>query len=575
MHFLPVWFFVLSFPSTSNAVRGISDACCNLAINQSAWIPDPLINPATYTCGQVYSASNIQLAAPDLKVNLTWCNNNCGNYALYPAKETNAWALPLVQFILPAVIFSMAIPRRLAFKPFRRREGAFWFILLFFADGLVLILDVTFWVFAIMIAPAPFMLSGLFEVMLDVKVTLSATAQRSDLSLTKAEKVEVLTAVLAGNLAIEGAPSNPQQQLRKSLGPNVDNERTEASLIAMLTSQSSFGGVVGAAILLYIGSFVYTLLSLSTSKGDHATARALAFGIWWMTMVHVSIISGSLLATNNPSVAAAIVGRDQVTLTRHQRRAKAAESTHLEDRVQAEIESLPIFSLVYPTRFEPAWMWSRGKSKAFWLRRTSAWQNHTRFQESIHISGWEWFLITAVAYFLVFVPCALAFTIEYLTPSVGVGCRAMTILLYTVTQTIFVLLSFWSHYKAVEDVKYWGPWKERWVRITTGTLLFFPTWLLALFATFVGTLMQITGIFQNCACAATYAWSPRKGTTVSLASDTQQDRQSARSWDIAGYFAVIFLLVVTYLGWFLQRNLRDYFDSRVKALQDINNGAPP
>ena len=559
-------------------MHGVTDACCDLALQQSAFIVNPSVNPKDYRCGQVYS-SHLS-PAPDLSVSQSWCEANCDHYALYKPSETNEWALPLIQFILPAVIFSMAIPRRLALKPLSRRSGIWFAILSFVADGIILILDVTFWVFAIIIAPMPFMLSGLFEVMLDYKVTRYATSRRSDQHLTQGEQVEVLTAVLAGNLGIEGVPANPQQELKTRLGENADREARVNSLLSMLTSQAAFGGVVGAAILLYIGSFVYTLSSLNASQGDHGTARALAFGIWWMTIVHVSAVSGSLLASNNPSTAAAIVGRLPEHPTYFERLARAQDRSELEDRVQASVEAFLRVPLACPARYEPAWMWSRGKCKAAWLRQTSAWNNDS-FSELIAMSVWSWSLLTLSAYLLVFVPCALAFWIEYQTPSIGIKCRAMTILLYIVAQTIFVLLSAWSHFKAVQEDEFWkhDKWgrklnrlRQKWVGILVGISILLPTWLLAVFVTFVGTLAQITGIFQNCTCAATYTWSYRPTSTVSLASDTLQDRLSSSPWNKAGYAALGILSLVTYLGWWFQRSNRDLFEERVKHLRGDNNG---
>ena len=93
----------------------------------------------------------------------------------------------------------MAIPRRLALRPLRRRSGIQFTFLLSFANIVILILDVNVKVFEIMIAPAPFALSGLFEVILDCKVTRYGTMSNSDQPLLK-EDVEVLTAVLFRNL---------------------------------------------------------------------------------------------------------------------------------------------------------------------------------------------------------------------------------------------------------------------------------------------------------------------------------------------------------------------------------------
>lgn len=87
-----------------------------------------------------------------------------------------------------------------------------------------------------------------------------------------------------------------------------------------------------------------------------------------------------------------------------------------------------------------------------------------------------------------------------------------------------------------------------------------------MFTTFAGTLMQITGIFQNCLCASNGYWSFGSDSTVQLAADTEADRGASLHWQKAGYAALIFLAVVTYLGWWCQRYLREKFMERVKHL---------
>jgi hypothetical protein len=88
--------------------------CCQKAKFEHAFIaPDPS-NPVppidNQTCAQVYSVGE-QPAQP-LYVNYTYCTAQCGGMGLSQARMPNQWAAPLVQFILPSVIFSMTIPRR-------------------------------------------------------------------------------------------------------------------------------------------------------------------------------------------------------------------------------------------------------------------------------------------------------------------------------------------------------------------------------------------------------------------------------------------------------------------------------
>ena len=561
------------------ALHGVTDSCCNLAKSSLAFLNQDIAQNE-YICGQKFSAD--KPPALDLSVPLSWCRSNCWGYALYPRREISAWALPLAQFILPAVIFSTTIPRRLGAdvprllnSRYRHRPyvALVWLLLSLALDAVILTLDTAAWVFTVMIATAPFMLSGLLEVMIDYRVTRCITAKSTTPQLEKKHTVQLLTAVLAGNLAIRGVPVNAQQELNDELDitkPQADIvEQTRVRLRGMLDCQAPFGAAVGAPVLIYIGSFIYSLLSLSETTGDSDTARSLAFGIWWMAIVHVSAISGSLLASNNPSTAAAIVRRSKVSLSREERYDYAELRQEMEDRIQAKWEAFSRLPLTYKARYEPVWMWTRGKNKAAWLRGTNAWEQEW-FRDRMKMSTSSWLLLASISYLLVLIPCALAFWIEYETPTVGIGCRALTILVYACAQFVFVVLSAWSHFKSVQEDAYWQRCKwlnrlrRKWVGVVVAVVFLLPAWIAAVFTTFAGTLMQITGIFQNCLCSATFP----PHSTVSLASDTQSDRDSSQYWSTAGYIALGFLFCVTYFGWWCQRYLRDVFMEQVDDLAE-------
>ncbi len=313
--------------------------------------------------------------------------NPAGGYELSAPSDTIAWATPLIQYILPAVIFSMTIPRRLVLEPhrwlfdFRLNHINDWpqCLFSFCVAGLIVTADTALWVFTIMIAPAPFIFSGLLEVVLDSNVIwhlLSSHEPRGGQaqSLSNVHRVQLLTSVVEGNIAREGVPANPQSELREVLDVVERPVETEVYLRALLACQYPFGAAVGAPILLYIGSFVYNLVTLHNAEGDQATARALAFGIWWMNIVHVAAISACLLASNNPSTAAAIVKKRKVKTSFEDRLRYAGEWSEMEDRIQARLEALSRLPLSYRARYEPVWMWTRGKSKASWLRETDAWK---------------------------------------------------------------------------------------------------------------------------------------------------------------------------------------------------------
>lgn len=284
----------------------------------------------------------------------------------------------------------MTIPRRMVLEPHRwffnfspnEVSGLIRALFSLCVAGVIVTLDTAIWVFMIMVAPSPLIFSGLLEIVLDYSVIRHLhsghMARGEDLlqGLTRKQRVQLLTAVLAGNLGIEGVPADPQLELGRVLDHDRQPEELEVHLRALLASQYSFGAAVGAPILLYIGSFVYSLATLRNSEGNSDTARALAFGIWWMNIVHVAAVSGCLLANNNPSTAAVIVKLRRIKIENNlnARLSFANERLEMEDRIQAGLEARSRLLLTYRARYEPVWMWTRGKSKASWLRGTTTWE---------------------------------------------------------------------------------------------------------------------------------------------------------------------------------------------------------
>ena len=435
---LPKLFWGIGFAKLVSSGPGYSKQCCDIALQTSAYL-NHSIPQDDYKCGQIFEP-DIPPALP-LLVPLSWCRHNCPGYALSAPNDINAWASPLVQFILPAVIFSMTIPRRLVLEPPRwffdfnvtHLKGLIKAIFSLCIAGMIVTLDTAMWVFAIMVAPAPFILSGLLEVSLDYRIIRNLMSshtirgQDQPMGLDRGQRVELLTAVLAGNLGIEGVPADPQEELGRVLDISTQPEEVQLRLEAMLACQYPFGAAVGAPILLYIGAFVYTLVTIRNTDGEKKTAKALAFGIWWMNIVHVSAISGCLLASNNPNTAAAIVKLRRIKVGLQARLGFAQKRSEMEDKVQDRLEALSRLPLSYKARYEPVWMWKRGQNKAGWLRRTSAWKQRW-FREKVDMNLSGWIFLAFVAFSLVLFPCILAFWIEYSTPARGVGCRSLTIL---------------------------------------------------------------------------------------------------------------------------------------------------
>ena len=559
---------------------GYGTTCCDEAL-LNHWNITPFNNS---TCGGIYSPG--KSPSPQIWITYDRCRSSCSGYTLSPSSDVNAYAVPILQYILPAVIFSMTIPRRLVLEPpvalfnYDLAETAGFFKGLFSlcVAGPIIALDTVVWIFMIMVGAGPFIFSGLVEGVLDYRIVShlhdgkppGRLADRT-IGLDTKDRVQLLTTVVAGNLETEGVGVNPQEELGSTLDIR-DIDRTVVHLRAMLACQYSFGANIGAAILLYIGSFIYIILDLQNSIGDIDTARALAFGIWWMCVVHVAAVSGGLLASNNPSTAAAIVGKGREEVSYEQRVALANTRPAMEDKYQAKIEAFLRLPLSYRARYEPVWMWGRGKSKARWLRHTGAWQEPW-FRETIEIGILGWLLIATTSFGLILIPCALSYWIEYTTRPVGVSCRSLTILMYCGSQLALIILAAWSHVTAawenedMKKVRWLFRLRRTWLGVLVTTLVLMPAWMVATFTTVAGTLMQITGIYNNCLCAITaWNWLSPSNAVMGLATDTQEDRDASWHWNRAGYTAVGFLACITYLGWWGQKFLREKFIQRVKDL---------
>jgi hypothetical protein len=70
----------------------------------------------------------------------------------------------------------------------------------------------------------------------------------------------------------------------------------------MLNCQYSFGSMVGAPVVFFLSGFIFAFVQNVQELGSEDIALALAFGQWYMTIPHIAIVSGLLLAGNNPSI---------------------------------------------------------------------------------------------------------------------------------------------------------------------------------------------------------------------------------------------------------------------------------
>ena len=193
---------------------------------------------------------------------------------------------------------------------------------------------------------------------------------------------------------------------------------TDTRLKGMLDCQASFGAAVGAPVVFFVGSFLFGVISNLSDVGDNDTSHALAFGMWWMTIPHVAIVAGCLLAGNNPNTLEIIVSSEK--------------GGPWDEREIQKRQGFGRFYLsFYQSVYVPVEMWARGKNKKIWIDelffrygasptskdaegRGKYVARHGKGE--FHFDIWNWIGMVNITVGLMVLPFVLAFLTSYYTP---------------------------------------------------------------------------------------------------------------------------------------------------------------
>jgi hypothetical protein len=314
-----------------------------------------------YPCGATWQGD--LAGAPSVKVSYTWCSQQCPGWQLSRSQKLNEWLQPFVGFILPAVIFTLNIPRRRKLSlpdfvfPEDITKNPVTFVVACccaLTAAIIVAIDTILWLCAVFALAGPLLLSGLYEAWIDKRVLDFVSEKIENEHLELHTRVRILLTVLVGNLDLDfawtptmdiarpletppsiivptrppstsrdsGAEPNPQHRLtvlaesnpqaqlsttpinrsessREGVGASsattsestmVVRENTEIAnaanaaalsqegvqdvktrLKSMLACQYSFGSTIGAPIVFYIGSFIYTVSEIRSLLGDNAS----------------------------------------------------------------------------------------------------------------------------------------------------------------------------------------------------------------------------------------------------------------------------------------------------------------
>jgi hypothetical protein len=147
---------------------------------------------------------------------------------------------------------------------------------------------------------------------------------------------------------------------------------------SFLLITNSFGSTVGAPILFFVGGFIYTVLDVRNELGENDIAHALAFGMWWMTIPYLAIISCAMLASNSTSTLQGIVfdggycaEGDRFEVSAWDEVRDRIESTGPIRAFLRRLNGYEMIESVHDGQFKTATMWNRGPNKRQWVREAT------------------------------------------------------------------------------------------------------------------------------------------------------------------------------------------------------------
>ncbi|KAH8149336.1 uncharacterized protein LAJ45_06415 [Morchella importuna] len=497
-------------------------------------------NNNTYTCGASFDDGKD--AALPIYVSLTWCRAECGGFqpSRVSKNHLNEILSPLVGFLIPALVFSISIPRGWQLRIPERLFKEDWFTArgsmnLILAMVIVMV-ETLRWITVVFVCAGPILVGGLYEMLLDHRLLRElALLQEPEGASTRVDRElrrrRILVALLLGNLNIkEGKPKEGAEQFIV----NASEIQAKARLHSLLESQGSFGAIVGSPVIFYVGSFIYALIDALKNLGDNDTSHAIALGIWYSVFVIVAIVCGCLLGCNNPAALEGIVS-------------KIAPPKNRGDSA----------SEVFLSRYKPVSIWDRGVSTYKWAKANGL-EGYLGTNTSIYLTG----LSAAI---LMSAPCWLAFLVSFETPEIGLGCRSFMFFLYWVSQV--ELIGIFVIRQTIGKRPGWPKWAKKLINILRGF-----AFMLAFLSGVGGTVMQLTGVFRNCICKAGVRSfiNPNGNYTVQLATDTELDRKMARSvWMLTGGCSLGVLVLLCLYAWWYQTNIRQKCSQYIHNLSSL------
>jgi len=524
--------------------------------------------------------------------------------------------------------------------------------------------NVIAWVIIVFSSAAPMILSGLYEATIDRQFlrAIKKDVLRYQESNTKKNnpdrvkyQIHLLYAVLVGNLKprkyskdqptedsevhverawadvehlIEDLDPAPEEKAKKY---EKEKEKTGARLKTMLACQASFGASIGAPVAFYLGSFLFSIFGNHSKLGDSDVSLSLAFGEWWMTIPHVAIVSGCLLAGNNPNTLEAIVSGIDKRIpsmtnspptnndpamsnslpTKHNLAMNVDPATNNDTSTKKKKKSKyheGVLATFYASVYQPVWMWERGRNKQNWFKEVQSqypqmFTAHTD-PEGTHFKGpgsnvpalsntpepknallswlqklWRDHLITPQ---LKDIPKVGGFQWIFLLLTASILIVIPFVLAYVTsfyTPTIglscrtFTFVLYFVFQSLLTMVWLYDFVVNPHEGASKSIFVYLLAWIFfsgSCFTAIIGTFMQIVGVYRNCLCNIPMGYWGSLDFHFPVSTNTAEGIYYAGLyWLSTGIASICTLVIFCYFGWWYQRHWRSRFDDVVDKILDV------
>jgi hypothetical protein len=447
---------VLALTCTPAAAADFGIYCMKAAREQF----DVIITDAPWSACGVDPAFDFTKDTPLNSVNasLGWCKEHCGGYQ---ASVTSQWLLPLATWVIPPFTLLM-----LCSIGEHKKDWPFSLLCYWVTEYLAILGD-----------PASAICGGFSELWVNARLAkrLSKKPKREN---QKEFREEFNDAIVGFAMVAGQTEFNDLQPISSEISPQSNdglNEKTgicasdvpvangnlgrdackalERGITTVLRARIDFVNGVALPVVLALATTASVFFGAYQTLGDSDTAFGLAFGIWYSWVIVLAVVSNSSVASANPGVAAAAVG-DSLRLS--------PRTVPLRDRMR------------------------NTKEWRYWALKSLG-------EKPPSSSFWPYLCGQVMSWIIVAFFCACAATISYNTPTIGIGCRSFSFMLYGSLAAIVALLMMLRDWAA----QTYGPKTQR-VRFLKSIYAFLVA--LNAFVLAFCTIAQLVGLFRSCFC---------------------------------------------------------------------------